>query len=81
MDYEQLPVVIDTATAHSEGKALVHDDVPNNMCYDWELGNPKEEVDAAISGAHHVTTLEFINQRLAPNAIEPRSAIGHYDHG
>ncbi|MDH5380137.1 MAG: molybdopterin-dependent oxidoreductase, partial [Cyclobacteriaceae bacterium] len=27
----------------------------------------------------HVTTLEMINQRLVPNAIEPRSAIGNYE--
>ena len=35
--------------------------------------------DAAIAGAAHVTTLEFDNQRLIPNAIEPRCAIGDYD--
>jgi len=36
-------------------------------------------VDAAFERAHHITTLEYANQRVIPNAIEPRSAIGHFD--
>ena len=57
----------------------VHPDMPNNLCFDWELGNPRADVDAAIEKSHHVTTLEFCNQRIAPNAIEPRAVIGHYE--
>ncbi len=79
VDYEELPAVTDAADAVKAGAPLVHDDVPNNMCFDWELGNPKEEVDAAMASAHHITKLEFTNQRLVANAIEPRSAIGHYE--
>ncbi|PHN01689.1 xanthine dehydrogenase family protein molybdopterin-binding subunit [Flavilitoribacter nigricans] len=79
VDYEELPAVVNAAEAVKDGAPLVHDDVPKNMCYDWELGNPKEEVDAAIESAHHVTTLEFVNQRVAPNPIEPRAAIGHFE--
>jgi carbon-monoxide dehydrogenase large subunit len=52
--------------------------VPNNTCYDWELGD-KQATDQAIESAHHVTTLEFVNQRLIPNAIEPRAAIATYE--
>lgn len=79
VDYEKLPCVINAAEAVKPGAPLVHDDVPNNICYDWQLGNPKAEVDEAISKAAHVTTLDFINQRLVPNAMEPRSYIGSYD--
>jgi carbon-monoxide dehydrogenase large subunit len=77
--YEELPAVADAYKATREGAPQVHEDAPGNLAFDWELGNPKEEVDAAIENSHHVTTLEFINQRVVPNAIEPRSAIGHYD--
>ncbi|HSM19741.1 MAG TPA: molybdopterin cofactor-binding domain-containing protein, partial [Hyphomicrobiales bacterium] len=35
--------------------------------------------DAAIDNAAHVTRLEFVNQRLVPNAIEPRAALAEYD--
>ncbi|WP_028668627.1 xanthine dehydrogenase family protein molybdopterin-binding subunit [Runella zeae] len=80
IDYEVLPAVIDASKAVEEGAPLVHDDVPNNICFDWEIGNPKEEVDAALASASHITTLEFVNQRLAPNAMEPRSYIGQYDN-
>ena len=79
VDYESLPAVTQPARAVQQGAPLVHDEVPSNMCFDWELGNPLSEVEEALSKAHHVTTLEFVNQRMAPNAIEPRSYIGAYD--
>jgi carbon-monoxide dehydrogenase large subunit len=79
IDYKELDAVADAAKAVQDGAPLVHPDAPNNMCFDWELGNPKEEVDAALEAAHHITKLEFINQRVIPNAIEPRAAIGHYE--
>ncbi len=78
VDYQELPAVVDAKKAVEPGAPLVHEDVPNNLCFDWEIGD-KAKTDAAMARAHHITTLEFVNQRLAPNAIEPRSAIGHYD--
>ena len=73
VEYEELPCVVDAFKAAQPGAPLVHVDVPNNMCYDWALGNPIEEVNTAMSSASHVTTLEFVNQRLIPNAIEPKA--------
>ena len=78
VDYEELPAVTDPYKAVQDGAPLVHDEAPKNMAFDWELGD-KEKTDAAMASAHHITTLEFVNQRLVPNAIEPRSAIGDYD--
>lgn len=79
VEYEELPALVNSAEAIKPGAPLVHQDVPNNICFDWQLGNPKEEVDEAMAAAAHVTTLELVNQRLIPNAIEPRSYIGSYD--
>jgi carbon-monoxide dehydrogenase large subunit len=79
VDYEVLPAVVDVADAHGAG-ALVHEEVANNLCYDWELGD-KAAVDAAFAKAHHVTRMELVNNRLVPNAMEPRAAIGHFDPG
>jgi len=79
VEYEELPCVIDAAKAVQSGAPLVHDDVPNNICYEWALGNPIEEVNEALDKAAHITTLEFVNQRLVPNAIEPRSYNSSYD--
>ncbi len=79
VDYTPLPAVTNPKDAVADGAPLVHDDCPNNLCFDWALGSDKAAVDEAVKNAHHVTKLEFINQRVVPNAIEPRSAIGHYE--
>ncbi|MES1213905.1 MAG: xanthine dehydrogenase family protein molybdopterin-binding subunit [Bacteroidota bacterium] len=79
VEYEELPCVVNAAEAVKPGAPLVHDDVAGNICYDWALGNPISEVDDAINNAAHVTTLEFVNQRLVPNAIEPRCYISSYE--
>ncbi|HAA10831.1 MAG TPA: carbon monoxide dehydrogenase [Cytophagales bacterium] len=79
VDYEVLPAVTDAKAAAQDGAPNVHADAPSNIAFDWELGNPKDEVEAALASAAHVTELEFVNQRVIPNAIEPRSAIGQYD--
>ena len=76
VDYEELPAVIDITTADTAGTA-VHDDVPNNVCYDWGHGN-KDAVDAAFAKAAKVSKLEFVNNRLIPNAMEPRAANAQY---
>ncbi|MFM7531634.1 MAG: xanthine dehydrogenase family protein molybdopterin-binding subunit [Rubrivivax sp.] len=76
VDYEVLPAVIDLAGVESAGTA-VHDDVANNVCYDWGHGD-KAAVEAAFAQAHKVTTLSFANNRLIPNAMEPRAANASY---
>ena len=77
VDYNVLPAVTDLAEAIKDGAPQLFDDVPNNVPFDWELGD-KAKTDAAFSAAEHVTTLEFTNQRLIANAIEPRCSIGEY---
>jgi carbon-monoxide dehydrogenase large subunit len=79
VEYEELPCVVDAKKAAQPGAPLVHDEAPNNMCYDWALGNHIGEVNAAIESSAHVTTLEFVNQRLIPNAMEPRCYNSSYD--
>jgi len=76
VDYEELTPVIDITAAETLGSA-VHDDVPDNVCYDWGHGN-KDAVDAAFAKAAHVTKLSYANNRLIPNAMEPRAANAHY---
>jgi len=80
VDYEVLAAVVDPAQARAPGAPVVHDDVPDNTCYVWGLGD-KAATDAAFAQAAHVTTLEFVNNRLIPNAIEPRAALAEYHRG
>jgi carbon-monoxide dehydrogenase large subunit len=81
-DIEELPAVVDMKQALAEGATKVHDDLTSNLCYDWGfVEENRDAVAEAIDKAHHVTTLELVNQRLVANPIEPRVAIGDYtDH-
>ncbi|MGD8709172.1 MAG: xanthine dehydrogenase family protein molybdopterin-binding subunit [Ectothiorhodospiraceae bacterium] len=80
VDYEMLPAVVSTAQAAEAGAPAVHDEAPDNVCYVWALGE-KDAVDDAFSKADHVTSLDLVNNRLIPNAIEPRAAIALYSPG
>jgi carbon-monoxide dehydrogenase large subunit len=77
VDYEELPAVVDVRDALRKGAPAVHDEAPGNVCYVWALGD-KTAVDAAFAKAAHVTTLEFVNNRLIPNALEPRACNAAY---
>ena len=76
--YEVLDAAVDMLKAVADGAPQLFEDVPNNVPFDWGLGD-QEKTDAAMAGAAHITTLEYSNQRLVTNAIEPRCAIGDYD--
>ena len=76
-----LPAVADPAKAQASGAPLIHDVAPNNTIYQWHLGDQKAATEAAFKAANHVTKLDFINNRLVPNAIEPRAALADYDAG
>lgn len=77
VDYDELPAVVDLAQPENAG-AAVHDEAPDNRCYVWEIGDGPG-TDAAFKGAAHVSTLTFRNNRLIPNAIEPRAANASYN--
>ena len=76
VDYEVLPAVVDTASAAAQKTAL-HAEAPDNVCYTWAIGD-EQAVAAAFSQAAHITKLTLINNRLIPNAIEPRAANAAY---
>jgi len=80
VDYTMLDAVVAPAEALESGRPLVHDEVPDNRCYTWELGD-RDATDAAFERAAHVTCLDLVNNRLIPNAIEPRAALAQYSRG
>ncbi|HLW89924.1 MAG TPA: xanthine dehydrogenase family protein molybdopterin-binding subunit [Roseiarcus sp.] len=80
IDYGVLPAAIDTASAAKPGQPQVHDLAPNNTVFNWHVGD-KAATDAAFAKAAHVTKFDLVNNRLIPNAMEPRSALGDYDSG
>jgi carbon-monoxide dehydrogenase large subunit len=78
--YGVLPAVVDAVDAIKPGAPLVFEEAPANTCYEWEIGD-KGATDAAFVNARHIAKLDFINNRLVANPMEPRVAIGDYDAG
>ncbi|MEM7571153.1 MAG: xanthine dehydrogenase family protein, partial [Pseudomonadota bacterium] len=78
VDIEDLPAVHDLASARAAGSEQIWDHIPNNEVFDWQAGD-KDAVDAAFADAHHVTSIEVVNNRVAPNTMENRAAVGHDD--
>jgi aerobic carbon-monoxide dehydrogenase large subunit len=78
VDYTVLPANADTGSA--VGAPQVHAEAPDNTVFNWHLGN-KDETEAAFKRAAHITKIDLINNRLVPNAMEPRAAMGEYDAG
>ena len=81
-DIDELDAVVNMADALANDSVLVHDEIGTNQCFDWGwIEDNRAATDEAIKNAPHVTTLELVNNRLVPNAMEPRCSIGEYDPG
>jgi carbon-monoxide dehydrogenase large subunit len=78
VDYKPLAAVATIEDAIKPAAPQLWDIAPGNTCYDWELGD-KGATDAAFKKAHKVAKIELVNNRLIPNAMEPRAAIGDFD--
>src|SRR6266446_2798813 len=77
VDYHVLPAVIGLSDALKPETALVYDDVPNNLCCDWDLGD-KSATDAAFNKAAHIARIKLVNNRLVGNPMEPRAAVAEF---
>jgi aerobic carbon-monoxide dehydrogenase large subunit len=80
IDYKVLPAVSSAEAALKPGAPQLHEAAAKNLCYDWHIGD-EAATKAAFAKAAHVTRLDIVNNRLVPNAMEPRAAIGDYERG
>ncbi len=78
VDYEPLPAVVNAKAAAQEGAPQLYDEISNNTSFHWTLGD-KDATDKAFSEADHVIELDLINQRLIPNAMEPRAVAAQWN--
>ncbi|HEV7509016.1 MAG TPA: xanthine dehydrogenase family protein molybdopterin-binding subunit [Thermoanaerobaculia bacterium] len=78
VDYEPHPAVAHLNAAVADGAPKVWDEAPGNVCFDWHLGD-SEATDAEFAKADRIVSIDLTNSRVAPNAIEPRAANGHFD--
>jgi len=80
IDYDIMPATADTEGALSPKAAQVWPEAKNNLCFDWGLGD-FEKAESLRKSAARVIELKIINNRVVPNAIEPRNALGQFENG
>jgi len=80
IEYEDLPAVVSPWKAIQNDAPNIWEEIPNNICFEWELGN-KDETEKAFKKAEYQVKIDLKNNRLVPNAMEPRSYIGSYEEG
>lgn len=78
IDYEDLPVLIEPAQAMAAGAPAIHDNIPGNICFDFEYGD-EQQTAAAFTRADGVVTLHAESPRVAPTPMEVRAILVAYD--
>jgi carbon-monoxide dehydrogenase large subunit len=79
VDYKELPAVAELADAVKPDAPVVHAaEAPGNVWTHWQLGD-KEATATAFATAHKIVSIDLVNNRIAPTAMEPRGAIAEYD--
>lgn len=78
IDYEDLPVLIGPERAIAEGAAAIHNNIPGNICFEFEYGDA-QKTEAAFARADGVISVNVESQRVAPNPMEMRGAVVVYD--
>jgi carbon-monoxide dehydrogenase large subunit len=77
VDYAPLPVVVDAWKAAQPGAPQLHAEAPGNQCFHWKVSGG--DVEKAFREAEVVVKDRILNQRLIPNAMEPRAALAQWN--
>ncbi|CAN5651723.1 xanthine dehydrogenase family protein molybdopterin-binding subunit [soil metagenome] len=80
IDYDELPMVVDTLAAVTDGAPLLLDDAPRNIAAEARYGSV-EKTAAAFTSAKHIVKLDIVNQRVAALTLEPRAVLAYIDEG
>jgi carbon-monoxide dehydrogenase large subunit len=78
VEYERLEPVVDPREALDSDAPTVHEEAPDNVAVDWDVGDA-ERTDEAFADADRSVRLSIKNQRILANAMEPRVAVAEYD--
>ncbi|WP_333715185.1 xanthine dehydrogenase family protein molybdopterin-binding subunit, partial [Yoonia sp.] len=76
LEIDDLPVHLGLKT----GGPQIHPEAPQNIAYDWGLGD-EAATKAAIAGAAHVVTCQVMDNRVIVNAMEPRGCYAEVTDG
>lgn len=77
VDFERLDSVTDPLEAAAEDAPIVHHHMDDNIAFTWSGGDP-EATDDAFESADRTVAIELENNRLIPNAMEPRASVADY---
>lgn len=78
IDWQTNDAQADLATALEPDSPLVWPDLESNQAFLYRMGN-REETVKAFAAADHVTTINFVNNRLVCNYMEPRACLAEWD--
>ena len=81
VDYEPLEAVVDGEETTKKGAPLLHEEAPDNTSFSWEVHSADQGYDDAAKDAGVVIKQRIRNQRLIPNAMEPRGIVADYNAG
>jgi aerobic carbon-monoxide dehydrogenase large subunit len=76
--YGDLEASVTVGKALAERAPRIHDDVPGNVSFEWDIGD-EDAVAQAFARAEHVTRLKVVSQRVTASPIEPRACLASYD--
>ena len=78
IDWEDLPAAATIETAEADGAPVIHEAAPDNVCFDWDMGDAAA-VDKVFAGAARISKCDVIHNRVIPHAIETRAALGEWN--
>lgn len=76
VEYDPLPAVTDPEKALEDGAPILHDEFGTNHCFTWKL--EAGDVEGVFGSAPVTVNERYRQQRLIPNAIEPRGILAQY---
>jgi carbon-monoxide dehydrogenase large subunit len=78
VEYEDLPVVIGVERALAADAFAIHDNIPGNICFEFEYGDERRTAEA-FARADGMVALRVESPRVAPTPMEVRGALVAYD--
>ncbi len=79
VDYDVFDAVVDMEAGVQDGAPQIHEDAPNNIAFEWEVGGG--DYEAAAASAQVRVSERIVNQRLIPNPMEPRGVVADFNSG
>ncbi len=78
IEYEDLPVIVEASGAMADGAVVLHEELPDNLAFDYEYGD-SAKTEEAFAQAAHVARVAVRAQRIAGSPMEPKSCLARYD--